>query len=699
MSSISERSVETSKLATILPVFRTGMPVLIVLCAFASSMADDARQPLPSAAAREKAVAQIKEQFKNELAESTDPAKAASLARKLNEYAAEQSSGSAERYAALDESILQAASAADLAFALEVAAGLAGQFDVNESDLVKRSLAHVDRSAKTTSERDGVIGTILKVLDKLQADERYDQAAPLQEFALALVAKGASSELAKKVKAQDGTLRDIVKSWRESEQAKKTLADKADDPEANLSLGRYLVLVRDDWETGLAHLAKGSDKALATAAQNDLEKPASATEKVAAGDNWWNLAEKPSLPLSARNSYRIRSLTWYDGALSELSGPIKARVDLRIKKYPALAKLVPSAKKRGAFATTAAPSNQFDPETERNAAISLVQLGCQVKISLGGKIQGMNVASVPTDDFWVTQVELSAGKNNPSHDIAMVYVGRLSRLETLDFSASSVTDKAMAAIQNLTTLRILRAQRTNLSDAGLSLLLRSADNLETLELPSSVTDLTLSRLPAMPTLNELDLPRSKVTCAGLARIQAPNLRKLDASSTRITDAGSTAFAQFPNLAELDLFLTEISDASMVTIGALTNLESLNLGRTKVTNAGIAQLRKLSKLSKLYLYWVRVDDSGLRALSGCVSLQELVLTGTPISDNGFKELAGLNQLTSLAAPETAITDVGLKHLWGLTSLRSINVMKTKVTQAGVDQTRMALPQCKVTDPRP
>ena len=69
------------------------------------------------------------------------------------------------------------------------------------------------------------------------------------------------------------------------------LAANADDPEANLTLGKFLCLDQDDWDAGLPHLAgRGSTPALDLAAKS-LAMPADAAAIVALGDAWWEAAD------------------------------------------------------------------------------------------------------------------------------------------------------------------------------------------------------------------------------------------------------------------------------------------------------------------------------------------------------------------------------------------------------------------------
>jgi hypothetical protein len=98
-----------------------------------------------------------------------------------------------------------------------------------------------------------------------------------------------------------------------STRAGQTLAASPDDPEAHLAEGRYLCLVRNDWDAGLPHLAKGSHPALAEAAAQELAKPQDVPGQVKLADLWWDLADKEGNAFDKRR-IQARARSWYERA-------------------------------------------------------------------------------------------------------------------------------------------------------------------------------------------------------------------------------------------------------------------------------------------------------------------------------------------------------------------------------------------------
>jgi hypothetical protein len=128
--------------------------------------------------------------------------------------------------------------------------------------------------------------------------------------------------------ARKKQIEEIHKEFEKIEAERKTLLAKPTDPVAAGRVGRFLCLLKGDWDAGLPLLAKGSDERLKAAAERDLARPAGADERVEIGDRWWDLAEKLN-PIE-RYEAKARSLHWYQMAATGLSGLTKARIDLRV---------------------------------------------------------------------------------------------------------------------------------------------------------------------------------------------------------------------------------------------------------------------------------------------------------------------------------------------------------------------------------
>lgn len=94
---------------------------------------------------------------------------------------------------------------------------------------------------------------------------------------------------------------------------------------------------------------------------------------------------------------------------------------------------------------------------------------------------------------------------------------------------------------------------------------------------------------------------------------ADKIASLDLARSKVTDAGLAKVAAMKNLQELHLENTAASDAGLDHLKGLASLEYLNLYNTKVTDAGLAKLAGLSKLKALYLWQSGVTKAGVAAL--------------------------------------------------------------------------------------
>lgn len=133
-------------------------------------------------------------------------------------------------------------------------------------------------------------------------------------------------------------------AFREAATAVKTLDAKPGDAKASEVLGRYLTLVKNDWETGLPLLAKADDVRLRFVATIDGEPEKSPANTVILGDKWWELGDDLKTPFR-RGAY-LRAAHWYEIACGQLPAGIqKVRAEQRLaqmrKHFPELSAAKP----------------------------------------------------------------------------------------------------------------------------------------------------------------------------------------------------------------------------------------------------------------------------------------------------------------------------------------------------------------------
>ncbi len=154
-------------------------------------------------------------------------------------------------------------------------------------------------------------------------------------------------------------------------------------------------------------------------------------------------------------------------------------------------------------------------------------------------------------------------------DAEMAQLGNLTRVDTLILDPSNVSDRALAHLDRLTSLRWL-----------------------TISSSACSTDTRIMPLKPLTRLRGLNLDHTDVTDAGLAHLKRLNgLELLGLDGAAITDAGLSHLGGLTNLHHLSLIGTKVSDAGLARLHPLTNLVQLRIKGTKVTDDGVAELQK------------------------------------------------------------------------------------------------------------
>jgi hypothetical protein len=265
--------------------------------------------------------------------------------------------------------------------------------------------------------------------------------------------------------------------------------------------------------------------------------------------------------------------------------------------------------------------------------------------------------------------QLTLGLSQPGGN-RPVHLGLLPSLEEARLNGPGVNDSLLPNLAAEPMLRFLALENTRITDAGLARLDGPA-NLDALWVSySGLSDAALPHLVRFRKLNVLMLNGNpRVTDEGvryLAR-HLSSLRHLIVGETGVTDAGLASLGGFDALEglQIDGQGARISDAGLEHLVGLEHLEVLNLSGSGVTDAGLASLQALRRLRWLNLSKTGITDAALAKLSRYTGMKDLFLN------------------------ETTITDSGLKHIHGLTSLRLLTLDGTAVSLEGVAQLKATL----------
>jgi hypothetical protein len=131
------------------------------------------------------------------------------------------------------------------------------------------------------------------VVIKAAADDDFDLAHRLSSAANALSDRPVGArEFRQGIKDRHVALQRLGSQHELVENAYRVLEKDEHNAEACLEVGRWLCLVKDDWDRGLDYLAQCSDERLRNVALQDLNRPpGDAAGRVALADAWWELAK------------------------------------------------------------------------------------------------------------------------------------------------------------------------------------------------------------------------------------------------------------------------------------------------------------------------------------------------------------------------------------------------------------------------
>lgn len=201
----------------------------------------------------------------------------------------------------------------------------------------------------------------------------------------------------------------------------------------------------------------------------------------------------------------------------------------------------------------------------------------------------------------------------------------------------------------------VKAAVDKINASGASLMPIAADGktyrFTALNVAKEFTDAGLDALaPVADKISSLDIARSKVTDAGLAKLATmKNLTELHLENTAITDAGLDHLKGLASLEYLNLYNTKVTDAGLPKLAGLAKLKSLYLWQSGVTKGGVAALK--AKLPKTHINngWTAEDDAKPVAVAAAAA--PAAAPATPAA----KPAAAPAQPAAAAAPSTAKLD--------------------------------------------
>ncbi len=316
-----------------MPLHRIRLLGLVVLLVLPPTiLAQDAapqRQPEPDAAAQKQSKKVIRDIFKEEYSKKA-PADQQALAKKLLQQGIDTKDDAPTRYVLFQESMEIAAKSGDVETAMAAVTETAKAYEIDGLALKAKTLIGMISGAKSAEAAGALADACLEVIDEAVREEKFDVAKSL--VPKAETAAKASKDAAKTLSAQKKgkEIADLQREAQKAKEAAKTLEVNPADPDANLTLGRFL-LVKREVEKALLLLSKGADPLLRAAADKELAAPTKPKDQAAVGDAWWEAAEREK-NIIIKAALLGQAKRSYENALAGLSGIVKTRIEKRISE-------------------------------------------------------------------------------------------------------------------------------------------------------------------------------------------------------------------------------------------------------------------------------------------------------------------------------------------------------------------------------
>lgn len=279
---------------------------------------------VPEAVALAEAVKSVRDTFKTDYSRR-GAAEIVALARRLLDEARKPGGDVLMRYALLSEARDLGALWGDVALAMEAVEEIERGWAVNGPALKAAALAAAAKAAKSPAVQKDVAEATLKLADELAEAEDYEAAVAAADRAETAARAGHDPALAAQCQAREKELAALRDEFKAVAAALKTLAEKPEDPAANLVVGAYRCFARGEWAKGLPLIAKGGDASAAAAAKKDVESPIDPAEQASTADRWKEAAGKRTG--ASRVRYETRALHWYEKAVDGLAGPARLKAE------------------------------------------------------------------------------------------------------------------------------------------------------------------------------------------------------------------------------------------------------------------------------------------------------------------------------------------------------------------------------------
>lgn len=287
-----------------------------------------ARLPAPEASVQAKSLQLIRTLFKEEYARKSAADRVALAARLYKEASATNDDLNA-RYVLWLEAQELAAGGGDSELAIQAIEELGKTHVVDSLNLKHKALLRASLLTQPPSTCESFTNLALGVADAAAIADSFDMVASLCSLAEAAANKTKRVAFVASIQSRLGDLRALAAEYAKVQLARAKLQGDPDDAAAHLLIGRFYCFNKNEFVTGLPHLARGSDGTLKALAQRDTAQPQEALTQVEIGDAWWEYAQLTGGAVKLRATQRAQY--WYAIATDNIKGITLTRIQSRMK--------------------------------------------------------------------------------------------------------------------------------------------------------------------------------------------------------------------------------------------------------------------------------------------------------------------------------------------------------------------------------
>jgi formylglycine-generating enzyme required for sulfatase activity len=179
----------------------------------------------------------------------------------------------------------------------------------------------------------GQLEVAVKVVDQLIAGEDYDTA---NKVLLRLKSIPTNPVFQTQILARMKDVGNLIQDQKQVLLASEKLKANADDAAANRTVGIYQCMTRNNWESGLAFLAKNSDESLKKLAREEVAANSAVEQAETIADGWYDQAHRKDKALSDAQKLAClkHAISWYELARPNAQGLLLKKIANRTSELP-----------------------------------------------------------------------------------------------------------------------------------------------------------------------------------------------------------------------------------------------------------------------------------------------------------------------------------------------------------------------------